>query len=104
MRFQDIGTVEYGGTSSDTSALMNGKPAVHIGLFPTPKGNPLVIVAEIKRLIPKIEAKLPPGVQVDLAFETARFIDASINEVIKTLIEAIIIVMVVILLCLGYAA
>ncbi|MEN8615756.1 efflux RND transporter permease subunit [Shewanella baltica] len=101
VRFQDIGTVEYGGTSSDTSALMNGKPAVHIGLFPTPKGNPLVIVAEIKRLIPKIEAKLPPGVQVDLAFETARFIDASINEVIKTLIEAIIIVMVVILLCLG---
>ncbi|PNA85190.1 hypothetical protein C1X23_27115, partial [Pseudomonas sp. FW300-E2] len=61
----------------------------------------LLIVADIKRLLPNIEKTLPPGVKVALAFETAHFIEASIIEVIETLIEAILIVVVIIYLCLG---
>ncbi|OPA93316.1 multidrug efflux protein [Pseudomonas fluorescens] len=101
LRLRDIATVELGSAAYETSALMDAKPAVHLGLYATPKGNPLLIVADIKRLLPNIEKTLPPGVKVALAFETAHFIEASIIEVIQTLIEAILIVVVIIYLCLG---
>lgn len=101
LRLRDIATVELGSSAYETSALMDAKPAVHLGLYATPKGNPLLIVAGIKRLLPEIKKTLPPGVKVALAFETAHFIQASIIEVIETLIEAILIVVVIIFLCLG---
>ena len=101
IRLKDIGTVELGAAASETSASMDGVPAVHLGLFPTPGGNPLVIVDGIKRLLPEIRKTLPPGVKVELAFETARFIQASIDEVAHTLLEALAIVVLVIWLCMG---
>lgn len=101
VRLKDVATVELGAASTDSSAQMDGVPAVHLGLQPTPAGNPLVIVAGIKQLLPEIRKTLPPGVKVDLAFETARFIEASITEVMHTLLEALLIVVVVIYLCLG---
>ncbi|OYO31543.1 MexW/MexI family multidrug efflux RND transporter permease subunit [Janthinobacterium sp. PC23-8] len=101
IRLKDIGTVELGAAASETSASMDGVPAVHLGLFPTPGGNPLVIVDGIKKLLPAIQKTLPPGVKVELAFETARFIQASIDEVAHTLLEALLIVVLVIYLCMG---
>lgn len=101
VKLKDVGTVELGATASETSALMNGSPAVNLGLFPTPAGNPLVIVASIKEMLPDIRKTLPPGVHVELVFETSRFIEASIDEVMHTLLEAMLIVVVVIYLCLG---
>ncbi|MGK5026865.1 MexW/MexI family multidrug efflux RND transporter permease subunit [Janthinobacterium sp. RB2R34] len=101
IRLKDIGTVELGAAASETSASMDGVPAVHLGLFPTPGGNPLVIVDGIKKLLPDIQKTLPPGVRVELAFETARFIQASIDEVAHTLLEALAIVVLVIWLCMG---
>ncbi|MBM3107438.1 MexW/MexI family multidrug efflux RND transporter permease subunit [Pseudomonas sp. V1] len=101
VRLRDVGTVELNAAATQTSATMDGKPAVHLGLFPTPSGNPLVIVDGIRELLPQIEKTLPPGVTVALAYETARFIEASIHEVIRTLLEAMLIVVVVIWLCLG---
>ncbi|AUY36915.1 MexW/MexI family multidrug efflux RND transporter permease subunit [Pseudomonas sp. PONIH3] len=101
VRIRDIGTVELGAASAETSASMDGVPAVHLGLFATPGGNPLVIVDGIRQLLPQIRQTLPPDVKAELAFETARFIQASIDEVTKTLLEALAIVVVVIYLCLG---
>ena len=101
VRLRDVGTVELGAAATQTSATMDGRPAVHLGLFPTPAGNPLVIVDGIRKLLPQIQQTLPPGVNVALAYETARFIEASIQEVLHTLVEAIVIVVLVIWLCLG---
>ncbi|WP_310794376.1 efflux RND transporter permease subunit, partial [Pseudomonas aeruginosa] len=101
VRLRDIGTVELGAAATETSGIMNGKKAVFLGLFPTPTGNPLVIVDGIRDNLANIEKTLPPGVHVELAFETSRFIKASINQVVQTLIEAIAIVIGVIYLCLG---
>ncbi|MGG7597665.1 MexW/MexI family multidrug efflux RND transporter permease subunit [Pseudomonas sp. WC1] len=101
VRIRDIGTVELGAASAETSASMDGVAAVHLGLFATPGGNPLVIVDGIRQLLPQIRQTLPPDVKAELAFETARFIQASIDEVTKTLLEALAIVVVVIYLCLG---
>ena len=101
LRLGDVAEIELGSAAYQTSALMDGKPAVHVGLYATPKGNPLVIVDGIKKLLPDIQKTLPPGVNVALAFETAHFIHASILEVLTTLIEAMLIVVVIIFLCLG---
>lgn len=101
VRLRDVGTVELGAAATETSGIMNGKKAVFLGLFPTPTGNPLVIVDGIREHLVDIQKTLPPSVDVELAFETSRFIKASINQVIQTLIEAILIVIAVIYLCLG---
>ncbi|CAI0815349.1 MULTISPECIES: MexW/MexI family multidrug efflux RND transporter permease subunit [Serratia] len=101
VRLKDVGTVELGAAATETSALMDGEPAVFLGVFPTPTGNPLVIVDGIRHLMPAIDKMQPPGVKMALAFETARFIQASIDEVVHTLLEALAIVVVVIYLCLG---
>ncbi|MDE4539089.1 MexW/MexI family multidrug efflux RND transporter permease subunit [Pseudomonas sp. ITEM 17296] len=101
VRLRDVGTVELSAAATRTSATLDGKPAVHLGLFPTPSGNPLVIVDGIRELLPQIQQTLPPGVKVALAYETARFIEASIEEVLRTLVEAMLIVVLVIWVCLG---
>ena len=101
VRLKDVATVELGAASAETSGLMNGQSAIYLGLFSTPSGNPLVIVDGMKKLLPGIEKTLPPGVKAEMAFETARFIEASIDQVMQTLLEALAIVIAVIFLCLG---
>jgi len=101
VRLRDVGTVELAAASTQTSAHLGGEPAVYLSVYPTPKGNPLVIVDGIKKLLPAIEGNLPPGISAVINYERARFIQASIDEVMKTLLEAVLIVVLVIWLCLG---
>ncbi|QII86581.1 MexW/MexI family multidrug efflux RND transporter permease subunit [Bordetella hinzii] len=101
VRLGDVATVELGAANKDSSGLMDGEPAVYFGLNATPVGNPLVIVGELNRLLPDIKRNLPPGTSVQVPFELARFISASIDEVKHTLAEAVVIVVAVIFLCLG---
>src|SRR5690606_16986612 len=56
---------------------------------------------EVRAIMPELEAQLPPGLEVTLAYDGTRFIEASINEVIKTLFEAVLIVVLVVFLFLG---
>ena len=100
VRLGDVATVELGAASTDSSGLLDGERAVYFGLNATPVGNPLVIVKRLNELLPGIKQNLPPGTQVQVPFELARFISASIDGVIHTLMEAIIIVVAVIFLCL----
>ncbi|WP_340613287.1 MexW/MexI family multidrug efflux RND transporter permease subunit [Xenorhabdus thailandensis] len=101
VRLKDVATVELGSATTDSSGIYNDKMAVYLALFSTPTGNPLVIVDGINKLFPDIRKTLPPGVEVGLSFDTARFINASIKEVVHTLLEALIIVITVIFFCLG---
>ncbi|KAG1256374.1 hypothetical protein G6F68_009816 [Rhizopus microsporus] len=101
VRLGDVATVELGAASTDSSGLMDGEPAVYFGLNATPVGNPLVIVKRLNELVPNIKQNLPPGTSVQVPFELARFISASIDGVMQTLLEAGAIVVVVIFLCLG---
>jgi len=101
VRLSDVATVELGGQSYERSARQDGKPAVYIGVNATPTGNPLAIVRDVRALLPAIERDLPPGLKVAVNFDVAKYIQASINEVQTTLIEAIAIVVIVIFLFLG---
>lgn len=101
VRLGDVATVELGGQSYEQSARQAGKPAVYIGVNTTPTGNPLTIVRDVRALLPAIERDLPPGLEVAVNFDVAKYIHASIDEVQKTLVEAIVIVVIVIFLFLG---
>ena len=101
VRMRDIGTIELGASNYDQSALMDGKRAVYLGVSGTPTGNPLNIVKDVRKLIEDLKPGMPPSMVVDIPFDVTVFIDAAIHEVVKTLIEAVAIVVIVILLFLG---
>ncbi|PCR97204.1 MexW/MexI family multidrug efflux RND transporter permease subunit [Pseudomonas sp. FW215-R2] len=101
IRVRDVGTVELNAASTDTSGAMSDVPALFLGLDAAPTGNPLVIVKRVRELLPQIQETLPPGVTVQIPFEVAHFIQSSIDEVSYTLLEALVIVVLVIYLCLG---
>ena len=101
VRLGDVATVELGSQNYQQSARQGGKPAVYIGVNATPTGNPLSIVHDVRALLPTIERDLPPGLEVEVNFDVAKYINASIDEVRKTLLEAIGIVVIVIFLFLG---
>src|SRR3546814_30800 len=81
--------------------MAEGHRAVFIGVAPTPDGNPLEIVKAVNDLLPGIQRVAPPGLKVFNQFDVAHFVNASIDEVTHTLIEAILIVVVVIFQFLG---
>src|SRR5438552_6489941 len=101
VRLEDIATVDLGAQSWTSSVAMNGQHAVFIGIQATPTANPLSIVAGIRGLLPEIQRNLPPSVRMQIAYDSTRFIQASIDEVQMTLGQAVVIVVVVIFLFLG---
>jgi multidrug efflux pump len=101
VRLGDVGTVDLGAQSSDSSVMMSGERAVFVGIQSTPTGNPLNIVRDVRALAPTIERGLPPTVKMNIVYDATKFINSSINEVIHTLLEAVAIVVVVIFLFLG---
>jgi len=101
VRLSDVATVEVGGQNYNNLSFATGVPAIFVALQPTPDGNPLEIVKNANALLPKIRAMAPPGLSVAPNYDVARFVNASIEEVKHTLIEAIVIVIVVIFLFLG---
>ena len=101
VRLEDIAKVELSAQSWASSVMFNGQTAVFIGVQATPTANPLAIVDGVNQLMPQIERTLPPGVNVKVAFDSTKFIHASINDVEYTLGLAIVIVVAVICLFLG---
>lgn len=101
VRLGDVATVELGGQSFEQSGLFNGKPGVSLAVFATPTGNPLSLVRDVKALLPAIQRDLPPGLDVSVSYDVARFIEASIAEVRHTLVETVVIVVIVIFAFLG---
>lgn len=101
VHLSDVATVEIGGQNYDSASFATGVPAIFVAIQPTPDGNPLNIVKDAAELIPKIRAMAPPGLTVAPNYDVARFVNASIEEVKHTLIEAILIVITVIFLFLG---
>lgn len=97
----DVARVELGAESYNAISSFDGIPSVYIGIKGTPSANPLDVISEVRAVMPEIESQLPPGLKVTIAYDATRFIQASIDEVVKTLAEAVVIVIVVVFLFLG---
>ncbi len=101
VRLDDIANIDLGAENTNSSSVFDGLKAVFIGIYSTPTANPLTVISDVRKTFPEIVSQLPPGLEAAIAYDSTKFIDASIHEVEKTLIEAAFIVIVVIFLFLG---
>ncbi|KQX89289.1 efflux RND transporter permease subunit [Variovorax sp. Root473] len=100
VRLKDVARVELGGQNYATSARLNGVPAVGIGVQPTPTGNALKSAKAVRAKMAELERYFPKGVKWDIPYDSSRFVQISITEVVKTLFEAIALVFLVMFLFL----
>jgi len=101
VRLRDIAKVELGAADYDSATLYKGIPAIFIGVKQTPGANPLDVADSVHNLLPELRAQFPEGLSAFIPYDASEFIQESINEVFKTLAEAVLIVLVVIFLSLG---
>ncbi len=101
IRLRDIGKVLLGSQNYDTSVTFDSKKAVFIGITPTPTANPLTVISDVRAAFPAIQKQFPPSLSGTIVYDATDFIRASIKEVVTTIIEAALIVVVVIYLFLG---
>ncbi|MBA4850770.1 efflux RND transporter permease subunit [Emticicia sp. BO119] len=101
LRLKDVADLEFGSLDYDVLSKENGKPSAAIVLKQRPGSNASEVIDNIKaRLNFLKETTFPPGMTYTISYDVSRFLDASIHEVIKTLIEAFILVAIVVFLFL----
>jgi|AntDeeMinimDraft_5_1070356.scaffolds.fasta_scaffold00210_18 multidrug efflux pump len=101
IRLADVADIELGAESYDTSVNFNGTPATFIGIDPAPGANVLDVAAGVREAYADIKSQLPTGLESAIPYDATEAVQESINEVVMTLIEAIVIVIVVIFAFLG---
>ena len=101
VRLGDVADIELGAENYDSLVMFDGVPSIYIGINGTTDGNPLTTIKLVTAELEKMEKSFPPGLNVDIAYDSTEFIQASIDEVILTLLQASIIVIIVIFLFLG---
>ncbi|EXJ13409.1 efflux RND transporter permease subunit [Imhoffiella purpurea] len=101
IRLEDIAEIELGAADYDSTTLYKSIPAIFIGIEQAPGSNPLDVAKRVHALVPTLEAGFPEGLEASIAYDASEFISQSIDEVFKTLAEAVLIVLLVIFLSLG---
>jgi HAE1 family hydrophobic/amphiphilic exporter-1 len=99
-RVRDIARVELGSQDYTTNAYLDNKVATAIGIFQRPGSNALTTAATVMATMDELSKSFPPGMAYRVAYNTTEFIQQSVDEVIKTLFEAIVLVVIVIILFL----
>ncbi len=100
VRISDLGRVEIAAQNERSIVRFGGKPAVAMGVIKQATANPLTLSKAIRAELPRIVAELPPGMEVNMAYDSTVFIDRSINAVFQTILEAVALVALVIFLFL----
>ncbi|HEY7301255.1 MAG TPA: multidrug efflux RND transporter permease subunit [Xanthobacteraceae bacterium] len=100
VHLRDVAHVELGAQTYSQVFTLNGKPAAGIGIFQTLEANALNVAGEVKTKMEQLAKSFPQGLTYSVPFDTTTFVRASINEVWKTLFEAAILVLIVIVIFL----
>ncbi|MBP0462511.1 multidrug efflux RND transporter permease subunit [Roseomonas sp. PWR1] len=101
LRVRDVARVELGAASMDTESRFNGRPAVTFGVYLAPGANAVSAAAAVRETLAEMRTRYPSGVNHQVFFDTSDFVTDTIREVIKTLLEAFLLVVVVVFLFLG---
>ncbi|MEP6899988.1 MAG: efflux RND transporter permease subunit [Rhodanobacter sp.] len=101
VRLQDVATVTLGSDSYDFNVAFSGKRSVFIGIKVAPDANVLDVAKRVRDAFPDIQQQLPTGLRGQIVYDGTEFVNSSITEVVKTLVEALVIVTLVIFLFLG---
>jgi multidrug efflux pump len=101
VRLEDVADVELGADEYDQDVRFSGEKAVFMGVWVLPSGSALDVIGRVNQEIERVRAELPSGMQVKVAYDSTAYIKDAMEEVVKTLSETILIVMIVIFLFLG---
>ncbi|MDA9533380.1 efflux RND transporter permease subunit [Bradyrhizobium sp. CCBAU 25338] len=101
IRLRDVANVTLGNDDYDSETKFNGKTAVYIGIQTAPTANLLDVINGVKAVLPDIKAQLPNGLVGEVLYDSTDFVNSSIDEVVHSLVEAVLIVIVVVFLFLG---
>jgi HAE1 family hydrophobic/amphiphilic exporter-1 len=100
VRLRDVGRAELGAESYVSDLRFNGRDAVGFGVTQLPSANSLDVYANVVAELERLSKNFPPGMQYRIAFDTTTVVSESIREVVKTLFEAIVLVVIVMFLFL----
>jgi multidrug efflux pump len=96
LRVKDVARVELGALNYAFSATYRGAPTVPIGVYLQSGANALEVAKSVRATMERLQTRFPEGLEYQIPFDTTRFVEVSIEEVIKTFIEAIILVVLVV--------
>jgi len=96
VRIRDVGNAELGAKVSDFSFIMNDKAVVGMAIYPGPTANPLEVAKAVKRILPILAKSMPPELRAEVIWDNSIYIEDSIKEVKKTIIEAALCVIAVV--------
>lgn len=98
---EDIAEVALGSESYDSEVRFSGQKATFIGIWVLPNANSLDVISSVRKVIPEIRAQLPTGLKLGVPYDATNYIRDALNEIIRTLVETLIIVAIVIYLFMG---
>ena len=101
VRLGEVADVVLGAEDYEQDVRFNGETATFIGIWALPTANSLDVVRSVRKVMPEIEAQVPVGMKVGIPYDSTEYIQDAINEVLRTLTETLLIVIVVIFLFLG---
>jgi multidrug efflux pump len=101
VRLGEIADIVLGAQNYDSEVRFNGDGATFMGVWVLPTSNSLEVIKNVRAAIPEIQAQLPTGMKVGIPYDSTAYIQDAINEVLRTLTETLLIVVVVIFLFLG---
>ena len=101
VRLGEIADVELGAENYDSDVRFNGQSATFMGIWVLPNANALEVIKRVRAEVPDIRAQLPAGMEVGIPYDSTAYIEDAIHEVLSTLTETLLIVIVVIFLFLG---
>jgi len=100
VRLKDIGRAELGSKDYSLRSRFKGKTATLLAVYQQPGANALAVSAAVRKTLEEAKKSFPPGIQYEIALDTTEFVQESINEVIHTLRDAVILVILVVYLFL----
>src|SRR3984893_537788 len=101
VRLGEIADVVLGAQNYEQDVRFNGETATFMGIWVLPTANSLEVIKQVRAALPEIQSQLPPGMKVGVPYDSTEYIQDAINEVLSTLSETLLIVIVVIFLFLG---
>jgi multidrug efflux pump len=101
IRLEDIANVVLGAEDYNTDVRFDGAKATFMGVWVLPTSNSLDVIAQVRNALPDLEKQLPAGMKMGVPYDSTKYIENAIHEVIHTLMETLLIVVVVIFLFLG---
>ena len=101
VRLGDVAQVTLGAEDYDTAVTFDGQSAVYIGIKVAPTANLLTVIDGVRKVFPSVQEQLPEGLDGRIVYDATKYVNSSIREVVRTLVEALLIVTVVIFLFLG---